>query len=128
MGNGSFSAAMTSATACGSALVLCAVLLLSGSQTQAHMTDRPDLDDWFMSLRSKNGLCCSFADAEKLTDVQWDIRDDGHYQVFLDDHWILVPDSAVLTVPNKHGQAIVWPIRYDGKVTEIRCFIPGAGA
>ena len=94
-----------------------------------HMTDRPDLDSWFSGLRSPAGLCCSFADAEMLTDVQWDTQD-GHYRVFLDNHWINVRREAVIESPNRYGPAIVWPLRYpqsNGKVYDIRCFIPGEG-
>lgn len=98
--------------------------------SHAHFADRPDLNDWAAHLRAGNGggLCCSFADAEALTDPQWDTKD-GHFRVFLDNHWIDVPDNAVVNPPggNKYGQAVVWPLRYDGKVYGIRCFMPGAG-
>ncbi len=54
--------------------------------------------------------------------------DAAAFQVNLGDgQWIDVPDAAVITVPNKYGPAVVWPIRYNGKVDSIRCFIPGAG-
>lgn len=90
-----------------------------------HFADRPDLNDWVSHLRAGNGaMCCDFTEAEHLTDVEWDTKD-GHYRVYLDGHWIDVPDRAVVTVPNKYGPAVVWPSRYDGKVIDIRCFLPG---
>lgn len=97
-----------------------------------HFADRPDLNDWAASLKSKQGMpCCSFVDAETLSDVQWDTKD-GHYRVFLDGNWLDVPDEAVITVPNKYGEAVVWPLRYGGKgvgkAYGVRCFIPGAGS
>jgi hypothetical protein len=84
------------------------------------------LKSWFDHLRTKQGLCCSFADGETLTDVQWDTKD-GHYRVFLDNRWIDVPDDAVIMEANRYGSAVVWPNRYSGGVVSIRCFIPGAG-
>jgi hypothetical protein len=41
--------------------------------------------------------------------------------------WIIVPDAAVVTEPNKFGTAVVWPyLDGDGQIL-IRCFLPGAG-
>lgn len=92
-----------------------------------HSADRPDLDNWFMHLRAKSGaICCDMTEAEKLTDVQWDTKD-GHFRVFIDNEWFVVPDSSVVLDPNRYGQAMVWPQRDNGKVIFIRCFIPGAG-
>lgn len=93
-----------------------------------------DLKPWFDQLASKHGLCCSFADGEIVKEVDWDTQTgpDGkvHYRVFLDGAWIVVDDDAVITEPNRFGQAVVWPLRYPaehGKVYGIRCFLPGAG-
>ncbi len=88
------------------------------------------LHGWFESLKSGNGLCCSFADGQTLGDVDWDIKDD-HYRVFLG-RWIDVPDRAVIKDPNLYGQAVVWPMYStyaDGhkEISSIRCFIPGSG-
>ena len=33
----------------------------------------------------------------------------GHYRVRLNGEWIVVPDNAVVTEPNKFGPAVVWP-------------------
>jgi hypothetical protein len=90
-----------------------------------------DLKLWFDKLSSGRGLCCSFADGEIVKDVDWDAVTgaDGkvRYRVYLDGDWLVVADEAVITEPNRFGQAVVWPIRYNGKVYNIRCFIPGAG-
>jgi hypothetical protein len=84
------------------------------------------LKSWFDGLKSGKGLCCSYADGVTVRGVDWDTKD-GHYRVRLDGRWIIVPDAAVVTEPNKFGQAVVWPyVDWQGK-TQIRCFIAGAG-
>jgi hypothetical protein len=52
----------------------------------------------------------------------------GHYRVRLHGEWIVVPDNAVVTEPNKFGPAVVWPYMGTDGQTQIRCFLPGAGA
>ena|SRR5271155_2803907 len=84
------------------------------------------LHAWFDHLASRNGLCCSFADGLSIQDVDWDTQD-GKYRVHLYGEWILVPDNAVVTEPNKFGPAVVWPYMNAEGVTQIRCFLPGAG-
>lgn len=106
--------------------------ILLGLFLQVHMPDRPDLNDWFNGLRSEGGgLCCSMNDgavleAEDVTieNNQWKVRIDGK--------WILVPDKSVLSVPNRYGRALVWPLQYTDSTGHkqtygIRCFLPGAG-
>jgi hypothetical protein len=85
------------------------------------------LKQWFDQLASGNGLCCSFADGVGIQDVDWETLD-GHYRVRLHGQWLVVPDSAVVTEPNRFGPAVVWPYEDDSDGTKIRCFIPGAGA
>ena len=85
------------------------------------------LKAWFDQLASKKGLCCSFADGVSVEDVDWDSRN-GSYRVRLHGQWITVPDSAVVTEPNRFGPAVVWPYQDSDGVTQIRCFMPGAGA
>ena len=41
--------------------------------------------------------------------------------------WIVVPDAAVVTEPNRFGPAVVWPYNDRYGNTQIRCFMPGAG-
>jgi hypothetical protein len=57
--------------------------------------------------------------------VDWD-RDAEGYRVRIDGEWVRVPDDAVVTVPNRAGYPMVWPIAGEGGTT-IRCFMPGAG-
>ena len=84
------------------------------------------LKQWFDSLASRRGFCCSFADGQSVEDVDWDTKD-GKYRVRIDSQWIEVPHDALVTAPNKFGPAVVWPYKdYEGR-TQIRCFIPGAG-
>jgi hypothetical protein len=85
------------------------------------------LKTWFDQLASKKGLCCSFADGVSVEDVDWDSQD-GRYRVRVGGQWIVVPDSAVVTEPNRFGPAVVWPYQDVDGTTQIRCFLPGAGA
>jgi hypothetical protein len=98
------------------------------------------LKEWFDSLASGKGLCCSFADGQRVEDVDWDTSaeceesggDVGicgqHYRVRLHGEWIVVPDTALVKEPNKFGPAVVWPYMDADGATQIRCFLPGAGA
>lgn len=82
------------------------------------------LKQWFDSLRSGKGPCCSDADGSAVSDVDWESHE-GHYRVRLDGQWLDVPDEAVITEPNRVGRTMVWPIRgYLG--ISIRCFMPGS--
>ena len=82
------------------------------------------LKPWFDSLRSGKGPCCSDADGMAIADPDWDSRE-GHYRVRLDGEWIMVPDDAVITEPNRAGRTMVWPVK--GSLgTSIRCFLPGS--
>ena len=113
-------------------IVCCAALLLLFS-SEAGLARDPDgkyssspLKQWFDSLASRRGPCCSDADGQSVSDVDWDTKD-GKYRVRLDGQWIEVPPEALVTVSNKFGLAVVWPYKdYEGR-TQIRCFIPGAG-
>ena len=85
------------------------------------------LKGWFDKLASGKGLCCSFADGAKVDDVDWDTQD-GRYRVRLQGQWIVVPDAALVSEPNRFGPAVVWPYQDATGATQIRCFLPGAGA
>jgi hypothetical protein len=89
----------------------------------AHDHSRPDLDNWFNRLQSGKGLCCSNNDGTALADVDWEVKN-GKYRVRLDSEWIVVPDDAVITEPNRAGRTMVWPLRGSLGLT-IRCFMPG---
>jgi hypothetical protein len=84
----------------------------------------PDLKAWFDSLRSGKGPCCSDADGSAVSDVDWE-SNSGHYKVRIDGMWLDVPDEAVITVPNRVGRTMVWPIQ-GSSGTVIRCFMPGS--
>jgi hypothetical protein len=84
------------------------------------------LKPWFDRLASGKGLCCSFADAPTVQDVDCDTQD-GRYGVRIYGQWIVVPDAAVVTEPNRFGPAVVWPYNDRYGNTQIRCFMPGAG-
>lgn len=93
-----------------------------------HYTkENPELHQWFDSLASGKGLCCSFVDGSTVKDVDWDVKD-GKYRVRLDNDWIEVPDAALITEHNRFGMAVVWPYKDPEGHTQIRCFIPGSGA
>jgi hypothetical protein len=87
------------------------------------------LHGWFEQLASGRGPCCSFADGASIADVDWDTQGPGgHYRVRLHGQWIEVPDAAVVHGPNRDGRAFVWPYTDVRGKTQIRCFLPGAGA
>ena len=71
------------------------------------------LKPWFESLRSEFGQCCSDADGYFVADPDWE-SDHGHYRVYIDDEWVVVPDGAVITQPNKVGRTMVWKLYIDG--------------
>jgi len=112
------------------ALVLIAIALSAQSaparDPDGKYADSP-LKSWFEQLASGRGLCCSFADGVSVQDVDWDTQH-GRYRVRLNGEWIVVPDDAVVTEPNKFGPAVVWPFMDTDGNTQIRCFLPGAGA
>ena len=113
------------------AVIFCIALKGFGGLT-VHARDdgryaNEPLHAWFDKLASKKGLCCSFADGFSVKDVNWDTQE-GHYRVRLYGEWVLVPDDAVVTEPNKFGPAVVWPYMDTDGQTRIRCFLPGAGA
>lgn len=80
------------------------------------------LKQWFDSLKSQKGYCCSDADGEE---TEYDIRE-GHYWAPIDGVWTQVPNNVVLTEPNKAGRAIKWLYYEDGKRV-FRCFLPASG-
>jgi hypothetical protein len=82
------------------------------------------LKQWFDSLKSGKGPCCSDADGSAVSDVDWE-SSSGHYRVRIEGEWHDVPEDAVITEPNRAGRTMVWPIRgYQG--LSIRCFMPGS--
>jgi hypothetical protein len=100
----------------------------------SHVSARDDgryagspLKAWFDQLASGKGLCCSFADGVSVQDVDWDTQD-GRYRVRIQGEWVFVPESALVTEPNRFGPAVVWPYQDAAGATQIRCFLPGAGA
>lgn len=80
------------------------------------------LKGWFESLHSEFGPCCSDADGSFVADVDWESRH-GHYRVRIDHEWVMVPDGAVVTEPNKVGRTMVWKYYIDGH-PRVRCFMP----
>jgi hypothetical protein len=87
------------------------------------------LKQWFDSLKSGKGPCCSDADGSAVSDDDWETKD-GRYRVRLEGEWWNVPDDAVITEPNRAGRTMVWPVYYRslgaGVRIEIRCFMPGS--
>jgi len=93
------------------------------------------LKSWFDSLASGRGPCCSFADGFRIDDVDWEIQcatiageQQCGYRVRIGGRWIDVPPEAVVQATNRYGPAVVWPYDDPNGQTQIRCFLPGAGA
>jgi hypothetical protein len=99
-----------------------------------HLPDRPDLTPWVSGLHNAQGTsCCENDEAHALDEPDWRVSAEGHYQVFLEGAWWIVPDSAVVQGPNKYGRVLVWYyLSYSGQdnvhTVVIRCFLPAAGA
>jgi hypothetical protein len=91
-----------------------------------HDTIHPVNDHWLKELQISGGSCCDGNDAVRLDDPQWRFQN-NHYQVFLDNDWIIVPDFNVLdTRLNRDGVARVWPVKNgEGRSVDVRCFLPG---
>lgn len=110
-------------------VALCMIVCVP-SRSSAHddgqFANSP-LKPWFDHLASGKGLCCSFADGVRVENVDWDTQN-GNYRVRLNGQWVVVPDAAVVTEPNKFGSAVVWPYQDNEGATQIRCFLPGTGA
>jgi hypothetical protein len=112
-----------------SAVAAACIIVFFTNHSQARDDGRfanSPLKEWFDRLASKNGLCCAFADGISVQDVDWDTQD-GHYRVRIQGEWIVVPDEAVVTEPNRFGPAVAWPYNDRYGNTRIRCFMPGAG-
>jgi hypothetical protein len=110
-------------------MALCMLVSIPG-RVFAHDDGRyagAPLKAWFDQLASGKGLCCSFADGVSVENVDWDTQN-GRYRVRMKGQWFVVPDSAVVTEPNRFGPAVVWPYQDTDGITQIRCFLPGAGA
>ena len=106
--------------------VIALAAVLAGNATardDGRYTGSP-LKPWFDTLKSAKGLCCSVADGFVVADPDWESKD-GHYRVRLDGEWIMVPDDAVITEPNRAGRTMVWPVKGSLGIS-IRCFLPGS--
>jgi len=115
-------------------LILTVVALCTLALSPSHLSARDDgryanspLKSWFDQLASGKGLCCSFTDGVSVENVDWDTQN-GRYRVRIQGQWVVVPDAAVVTEPNRFGPAVVWPYQDGDGATQIRCFLPGAGA
>jgi hypothetical protein len=107
------------------AVGLFAALLLgkAPARDDGRYTNSP-LKPWFDTLKSGKGLCCSDADGFAVMDPDWESQN-GHYRVRIEGEWIVVPEDAVITEPNRAGRTMVWPIKGTLGIS-IRCFMPGS--
>lgn len=85
---------------------------------QFSQTD-PARREWFNGLRSQSGAVCCF-DADGL-DAEWGMIG-SKFKVKIDGQWKIVPEEAVVTVPNRYGVSKVWVTPPNNA---IRCFMPG---
>jgi hypothetical protein len=103
-------------------LIVAAVLAVFAASADARPPPNPDpaLAPWFESLRQPDSgaSCCSTSDCRPV-----DFRTSGdHYEVFLQNRWMEVPQHAILhRLDNPTGRAVVcWT-----PVVGIMCFVPG---
>lgn len=116
-------------------LAALAVLILTCLPAPAHDPTHQGIhDDWFRSLRNKQGgSCCDGSDAVRLEDPEWrqtpatPEEPEGGYEVNLGDGWQKVKPDNLVHGTNRVGYAIVWPMHINGKLVP-RCFMPGSGA
>lgn len=112
----------------GVVIVLILVVTPARARDDGRYAASP-LKQWFDSLKSGKGPCCSDADGSAVTDADWEAKG-GKYRVRLEGQWWDVPDDAVITEPNRYGRTMVWPIVYRGLGAairvDIRCFMPGS--
>ncbi len=107
-------------------------LVLASVATQArdygqYADVSPEIRSWVESLTDHQGRgCCATADGFRPEEVEWDMAQ-GAYRVMIGGQWFNVPDSAVITQPNRIGYALVWYYTDNGTIF-IRCFLPGSGA
>lgn len=86
----------------------------------------PDIRAWVNGLTDANGMgCCAASEGVPPDEVQWDTAGD-HYRVRIGGTWIDVPETALITKPNRLGRAVAWIWWRDGKPV-VRCFLPGDG-
>ncbi len=138
-------------------LLAIALLMALGGLAFAHMKERPDLNHWLMTLYSQGrGPCCDSTEAETAADPDWrnvsemkkgectpSNGDQGSqvpvYCVRLENpdkagdyKWWIVPQGAVVELPNKAGPALIWLIWNNRGSAEvqpyIRCFLPGTSS
>jgi hypothetical protein len=118
----------TSLVAIGAVILLILIVSPARARDDGRYANSP-LKQWFDSLKSGKGTCCSDADGSAVTDADWESKG-GKYRVRLEGQWWDVPDDAVITEPNRAGRTMVWPIYYrslGSKVrVDIRCFMPGS--
>jgi hypothetical protein len=111
--------------------LLAAALGLIATASIAHDLDKtdhnsPEVSAWVTSLKNGPGVaCCATADGWKPQRVEWDTTTKG-YRVYIEDHWVDVPDETVIKGPNKLGHAEVWYYHVNG-LPAVRCFLPGEG-
>ncbi len=104
-------------------IIALTVYLIAYVEAHERHVVGPTLKQWFDSLESGRGPCCSNADGTALSEVDWESIN-GRYRVKIGDRWYDVPDEAVLKGPNLAGATMVWPIKTHYGIV-IRCFIPG---
>jgi hypothetical protein len=109
--------------------LLCLIATPAATKDDGKWAMSPN-KEWFDSLRSGLGPCCSDADGAALAIDDW-APEGTSYRVRVNGRWYHVPDSAVLRIHNILGHAMVWPIEETvggfptGNIINIRCFLPG---
>ncbi len=101
-------------------VAMCVGCLLAGAARAAPPPNAdPRLAPWFDSLRQpdSDAPCCSTADCRM---VPSRLRS-GHYEVFIDKAWRVVPDDVILNrTDNPTGRAVACWTPDD----ELLCFVP----
>lgn len=102
------------------------IIFLNISHVYAHDPARPELNDWYHSLKSKSGMpCCDGSDSQAVAADDWKSVN-GHYSVMIDGKWEEVPDRAVIEEPNLAQKALIWRRESYMNGMTILCFMPGS--
>ena len=91
----------------------------------------PETRGWINGLTDELGICCGGpAAAVRPQAVDWNDAA-SFYRVKVDDHWLFVPDEAIVKRSNRLGDAVVW-LEYEGDIFSgeltplVRCFLPAS--
>lgn len=108
--------------------IAAAALVLSSQATAFDDNDNwknSPLREWFDSLASNKGNCCSIAEGHEVT---YTTQGNNYVVLFKGKKYIISDDDGVvLKRPNLYGRAVIWFDKEGTKEESVRCFLPNTG-